>query len=500
MMNDAKKSDPGILPTSAANKGTRVPAELREGRAGIKRNPGGQSRGRTQSRVTVSQAAKRIRQFIRRKPQEKLTALLHHITQDALRAAYHGLNPESAPGVDGETWEAYGEGLKGRLPDLHRRVHTGAYRATPSRRVNIPKPDGGTRPLGVAALEDKIVQKAVVDNLLTPIYEAEFLGFSYGFRPGRRAHDALDALAVGIERRKINWILDADVSQYFDRIERDQLMEFLQRRIGDRRLLRLLSKWLRVGAMEDGQWLDTGRGTPQGSVVSPLLANVYLHYVLDAWVHRTWRPHKARGEMIIVRYADDFVLGFQYRSDAVRFQRDATARLAGYGLSLHPDKTRLIEFGRFAVANRKKRGQGKPKTFDFLGFTHYCRRTGGGKFGLGRKPIAKRMSRKLRAIKRALKRRMHEDERETAQWLGQVLNGWMNYYAVPTSYPHLRRFRYYLQWLWLRTLRRRSQKDSFEWERLRALSDHLWPRTRILHPWPDQRFAVRYGYLTRYSR
>jgi len=439
-----------------------------------------------------------MRQFIRRKPQEKLTALLHHITEDALRAAYCGLNPESAPGVDGVTWDTYGEGLEGRLSDLHRRVHTGAYRATPSRRVNIPKPDGGVRPLGVAALEDKIVQKAVVDNLLTPIYEAEFLGFSYGFRPGRGAHDALDALAVGIERRKINWILDADVSKYFDRIERGRLVELLERRIGDRRLLRLIGKWLRAGVMEEGEWTDTGRGTPQGAVLSPLLANVYLHHALDAWVHRVWRPQEARGDVIIVRYADDFVLGLQHRSDAVRFQRDATARLARYGLELHPDKTRLIEFGRFAAERRKRRGQGKPETFDFLGFTHYCRRTRSGAFGLGRKPIAKRMSRKLRALKKELKRRMHRDERENGQWLGQVLNGWLNYYAVPTSSPYLCRFRYCLEWLWMRALRRRSQKDSFEWERLRALCAQYWPRPRLRHPWPEQRFAVRHGY--RYSR
>ena len=493
MMYDAKKSDPGIVPTKGANKGGISPAEPLEGRAGIERNPGGPSTGRTQSRGTVSQGAERIGQFIAREPQEKLTALLHHITVDALRAAYYGLKPDSAPGVDGVTWEEYGEGLEGRLPDLHRRVHTGAYRATPSRRVNIPKPDGGTRPLGVAALEDKIVQKAVVDNILTPIYEAEFLGFSYGFRPGRGAHDALDALAAGIERRKINWILDADVSKYFDRIERGCLLAFLERRIGDRRLLRLIGKWLRAGVMDDGRWSDTGRGTPQGSVISPILANVYLHYVLDEWVHREWRPHEARGEMIIVRYADDFVLGFQYRSDAERFRRDATARLARYGLDLHPDKTRLLEFGRFAAANRKRRGQGKPETFDFLGFTHYCRRTRGGRFGLGRKPIAKRMNRTLQAIQQALKRRMHADERDTALWLGQVLNGWLNYYAVPTSYPHLRRFRYYLQRLWLRILRKRSQQDSFAWERLEALCEQLWPRTRIIHPWPDQRFALRYS-------
>ena len=492
-MNDAKKSDPGIVPRKATNEGARATEESLEGRAGIERNPGGTSTGRTQRRATVSQGAERIRQFIERKPEEKLTALLHHVTPEALRAAYEGLKPESAPGADGMTWEEYGEGLEERLLDLHLRVHTGAYRATPSKRVNIPKPDGGTRPLGVAALEDKIVQKAVVDNLLTPIYEAEFLGFSYGFRPGRGAHDALDALAAAIERRKVNWILDADVAKYFERIERGKLVELLQVRIGDKRLLRLIDKWLSAGVMEEGAWSDTGRGTPQGAVISPILANVYLHYALDAWVHRTWRPQEARGEVVIVRYADDFVLGFQYRSDAERFQREAAARLAGYGLELHPEKTRLIEFGRFARANRRKRGQGRPETFDFLGFTHYCRETRNKRFGLGRKPIAKRMNRKLQALKRELRRRMHEDKLATGRWLGQVLNGWLNYYAVPTSYAHLRRFRRYLTRHWMQTLRRRSQKDSYGWEQLEALCAKLWPRTQIRHPWPEQRFAVKYS-------
>ena len=340
----------------AANKGARALAESLERRAGTEGNPGGASTGRTQRRGSVSQGAERIRQIIERKPQEKLTALLHHVTPESLADAYRGLQREAAPGMDGMTWEKYGEGLEERLLDLHRRVHTGAYRATPSRRVNIPKPDGGTRPLGVATLEDKIVQKAVVDTILTPIYEAVFLGCSYGFRPGRGAHDALDALAYALDKRKVNWILDADVSKYFDRIDREQLLSFLAERIGDRRLLRLITKWLNAGVMEDCQWSDTGRGTPQGSVVSPLLANVYLHYVLDQWVVRTWRPTETRGEMIIVRYADDFVLGFQYRDDAERFLAALRARFAQFGLELHPDKTRLLEFGRYAAANRKKRG------------------------------------------------------------------------------------------------------------------------------------------------
>ena len=497
-----EKSDPGIVPRDerasaqsgkVANKGAQAPAETPQGRAGIKRNPGSRHTGHTQRWGSVSQGAERIRQWSERNPQGKLTALLHHITPEALREAYHGLKPEAAPGADGVSWQEYGQGLDERLLDLHRRVQTGAYRATPSRRVHIPKPDGGTRPLGVAALEDKIVQKAVVDNLLTPMYEAEFLGFSYGFGPGRGAHNALDAVTVGIERRKINWILDADVSQFFDRIDRAKLVELLGQRIGDKRLLRLIQKMLNAGVMEAGGWSDTGSGTPQGSVISPVLANVTLHYVLDTWVQRSWRPERARGDMIIVRYADDFVLGFQHRSDAERFLREARARFAAYGLRLHPDKTRLIEFGRFAEANRRKRGQGRPETFDFLGFTHYCRTTRQGRFGIGRKPIAKRMNRKLKALKQALCRRRHEDIVTTAQWLGQVLDGWLNYYAVPTSGPQLSRFRHYLQRLWMRSLRRRSQKDRFPWKRLEALSARHWPRVEIRHPWPNQRLAVSHS-------
>ena len=489
-MHDPKESDSAILATSPGNKAAGAVADWEERRAGTNENPGGRSTVRTQRRAAVSQGAERIRQFIARKPKEKLTALLHHVTPGTLRAAYDALKREAAPGVDGMTWDRYGEGLDERLLDLHDRVHAGTYRATPSRRVNIPKPDGGTRPLGVAALEDKIVQKAVVDNILTPIYEAEFLGFSYGFRPGRGAHDALDALAYGIEKRKVNWILDADIAKFFDRIDRDWILRFLGERIGDQRLIRLIGKWLRMGAMEDGQLVDTGKGTPQGSVISPVLANIYLHYVLDLWVGRKWRPQEARGAMIFVRYADDYVAGFQHRKDAERFLRDLKERLGQFGLELHPDKTRLIEFGRFAIADRKKRGQGRPETFDFLGMTHYCRQTRNGHFGLGRKPVAKRMSRTLKAIRAKLRQRMHADEVETGKWLGTVLRGWYNYFAVPTSYRYLARFELRVQREWLVILRRRSQKDRYPWERLQRLCDKLWPPVTVLHPWPTQRFAV----------
>ena len=455
-------------------------------------NPQGQSTGRTQCRATVTQAAERIRQFVRRKPQEKLTALLHHITPEALREAYYALKREAAPGVDGITWRGYEAGSEGRLHNLHRRVHTGAYRATPVRRVNIGKPDGGIRPLGVAALEDKIVQRAVVDAILTPIYEEEFLGISYGFRPGRGAHDALDAVAYAIERRKVNWILDADIRAYFDSISRDWLIRFLEHRVGDRRVLRLIAKWLRAGILEEGRQIDAGRGTVQGSVISPMLANIYLHYVLDLWAVKKWRPQEARGDMIIVRYADDYVVGFEHRDDAERFLRELKERFRGFELELNADKTRLIEFGRYAESNRRARGEERPETFDFLGLTHYCRRVRNGHFGLGRKPVRKRMNRTLKKIKRELRRRWHDDVMDIGRWLGRVLRGWLNYYAVPTSFPYPQQFAWRLRRIWIRVLRRRSQKDRFSWGWLLAIGSKLWPKLRIVHPWPTTRFVVNH--------
>ena len=387
----------------------------------------------------------------------------------------------------------YGEGLAERLLDLHGRLHRGgAYRAPPVRRVEIPKPDGGTRPLGIASLEDKIVQKAVVDVILTPIYEVEFLGFSYGFRPGRGAHDALDALAFGIERRKVSWIVDADLRAYFDTIPRDWLITFLEHRIGDRRVIRLIWKWLNAGVMDGGSWTDAGMGTPQGAIVSPVLANVFLHYVLDLWFHKKWRPNVPDGEAIIVRYADDIVVGFQHKRDAERYLRDVRDRLARFGLSLHPDKTRLVEFGRFATMNRRGRGAGKPETFDFLGFTHYCTTARRGRFRLGRKPVAKRVNRTLARIGEVLRKRWHHDIWEVGGWLGRVCVGWLNYFAVPGSDRYIRAFRRRLQRLWMRALRRRSQRDRFDWKRLERMTEIMWPRASIRHPWPDRRFAVKY--------
>ena len=493
MTNGLKKSDEAVRPVRAANKGARASAESPEERASTKGNPERQSTRRTQRRASVIQAAHRIRQAAERNPKERLTALFHHITPEVLHRAYFALKRNVAAGIDGVTWDMYGEGLEERLLDLHRRLHSGgAYRAPPVRRVEIPKPDGGTRPLGVAALEDKIVQKAVVDVILTPIYEVEFLGFSYGFRPGRGAHDALDALAFGIERRKVSWIVDADLRAYFDTIPRDWLVTFLEHRIGDRRVIRLIRKWLNAGVMEGGSWMDAGMGTPQGNIVSPVLANVFLHYALDLWFHKKWRPNVPDGEAVIVRYADDIVVGFQHKRDAERYLRDVRERLARFGLSLHPDKTRLVEFGRFALLNRRQRGVGKPETFDFLGFTHYCTTTRGGRFRLGRKPVAKRVSRTLARIGEVLRKRWHHDIWEVGRWLGRVCDGWLNYFAVPGSHRFIRAFPCRLRRLWMRALRRRSQRARFSWRRLVRMTDILWSRVSIRHPWPNQRFAVKH--------
>ena len=371
MMNGMEKSDSVRVAVKSANKGTAVPAESMERRTEPKGNPESQNMRRTQDRESVTQAADRIRRFVQREPRQRLTTLLHHVTVEALRWSFFELKKDAAAGADGMTWRMYEEGLEGRLADLHDRVHSGAYRATPSRRVNIPKPGGGTRPLGVAAIEDKIVQKAVTETILTPIFEAEFLGFSYGFRPGRGPHDALDALAVGITRRKINWVVDCDIRAFFDSVSRSWLVRFLEHRIGDKRVIRLITKWLKAGVMEDGEWRDDLRGTPQGSVASPILANVYLHYVLDLWFQK-WRSREVKGDTIIVRYADDVVVGFQHQWHAENFLNAVKERFRGFELSLHPDKTRLIEFGRFANRRRRVRGLRRPETFDFLGFTHYC--------------------------------------------------------------------------------------------------------------------------------
>jgi RNA-directed DNA polymerase len=488
-MNGLEKSDLPIVAKKPANKAATVAAEPVERRGGTKENADQQTTVRTQSREAVSHAQGRIRDAVARNRSEKLTALLHHVSADVLRAGYFSLKKTAAPGIDGVTWTAYAEDLEVNLRNLHARVHGGAYRALASRRRYIPKADGRQRPLGIAALEDKIVQAAVA-AILTPIYEAEFLGFSYGFRPERGQHDALDALAFGIGRRRINWILDADIRSFFDTISHEWLIRFLEHRIGDSRLVRFIRKWLTAGVLEEGRRIETVEGTPQGSVVSPLLANVYLHYVYDLWVQQ-WRRRHATGDMIIVRYADDTIVGFERQHDAARFLADLAARMAQFGLDLHPDKTRLLEFGRHAVANRRGRGLGKPETFDFLGFTHFCatRRNGGG-FVLGRTPIRQRMRAKLREIKDQLRATRHDGIDVQGPWLAQVLRGWMAYYAVPMSGSAISAFRHHIIERWLRAIRRRGQKHRLSWGRMKRIADCYLPNPRILHPWPEQRFLV----------
>ena len=490
MMYGLKESDSGIVASKPANNGLLSPAESVEQRPGPKGNPEHRRTGRAQKRATVSHEVDRLRQAAMRKPGERLVALLHHVNLETLRNAFLGLRKDASPGVDGVTWEEYAQGLDDRLVDLHGRVHSGAYRAPPSRRVYIPKEDGGKRPLGIAAMEDKIVQKAVTDNILVPIHETEFLGFSYGFRPGRGAHAALDALTVGVEQRKVNWILDLDIRGFFDNVSRDWMVQFLEHRIADKRLIRLITKWLNAGVMDGDDWSDTGRGTPQGAIVSPVLSNIYLHYVIDLWFHRKWRKHTTEGDAIIVRYADDVVIGLQHKQDAERLLRDLEERLARFGLELHPTKTRLLEFGRYAKANRKARGLGKPETFDFLGMTHYCATTLKGRFRMGRKPVKKRVTRTLRRVKDLLRKRWHDGEHELAAWLGRVFRGWLNYYAVPGSGMFLQAFRQRLRRLLLRALRRRSQADRTSWDRVDHLIGKHWPKVSIRHPWPAQRLTV----------
>jgi RNA-directed DNA polymerase len=489
VVNDPRKSDGPIVPTKSPNKAGQPAAEVAEGRWPTEGNTGEQNALRTQRRAGAPSALDRVRQAARRDKNARFTALFHHITIERLRAAFLSLEKRAAPGIDGVTWEQYQAGLEENLRDLHERLHRGAYRAKASRRVFIPKPDGRQRPLGIAALEDKIVQRAVVE-VLSAIYETDFLGFSYGFRPTRNQHQALDALAVAFLRNKVNWVLDADIRGFFDAIDHGWLVKFLEHRIADRRILRLIQKWLSAGVLHDGTWSASAVGTPQGATISPLLANVYLHYVFDLWVQQ-WRSRHAQGAVSVVRFADDFIVGFQRESDARRFLAELRERLRKFSLELHPDKTRLIRFGTFAALNRQERGEGKPETFDFLGFTHICGRTRDRRFLLLRRTIAKRMRATLHAVKSALMRRRHDPVPAQGRWLGSVVRGYFAYYAVPTNSEKLAAFRTQVLRAWLHALRRRSQRDQTTWERISHLADRWIPRARIQHPWPNERFDVR---------
>ena len=488
MMHGGGTSDPAIVAGKLANKAEQSVAEPVERRAGTEGNASQRNTHRTPSRASATQALERIRRTAKERKKERFTALLHHISPELLAEAFGDLKADATAGVDGLTCEAYEQDLEAKLADLHTRVHRGAYQPLPSRRAYIHKPDGGRRPLGVAALEDKIVQRAVA-TVLSAIYEEDFVGFSYGFRPGRGAHDALDALVVAIERRKVNFIVDADIRSFFDTVDQEWLIRFVEHRIGDKRIIRLIRKWLRAGVLEDGVVRVSEVGTAQGAVISPLLANIYLHQALDLWANR-WRQREAAGDMIIVRYADDFIVGFEHEGDARRFLDEMRARLAKFALSLHPEKTRLIEFGRFAADNRRRRGLGKPETFNFLGFTFICGKSRRGKFLVKRQTRSDRLRAKVKAVKKVLRRGMHRPIAKQGKWLGQVVRGYFNYHAVPTNRRALVAFRDGIIEGWRQALRRRSQRGAPTREWIRQLADEWLPKPLILHRWPNQRFAV----------
>ena len=472
-----------------SNKDEKPSAEREEERPLVKENTQQPNTPLTQSEICVSQGLAGVRKAAREHKEMKFTALLHHLTVDLLREGFYALKKKAAPGVDGVTWQEYETGLEDRLVDLHGRVHRGVYRALPSRRVYIQKEDGRQRPLGVAAVEDKIVQQAVV-TILNQIYEEDFLGFSYGFRPGRSQHDALDALSYALLKKKVNYILDADIKGFFDNLDQSWMIRFMEHRVADPRILRLIRKWLKAGVMEEGKRSEPETGTPQGSVVSPLLANVYLHYSFDLWVN-VWRRKWAQGEVVVVRYADDTIVGFQYQTDADSFLENLGERLAKFGLELHPDKTHRIEFGRFAEENRKRRGEGKPETFDFLGFQHISGKNRLGRFTVRRKTIGRRMRAKVRGLKQELHRRMHDPLPQTGGWLKSVVQGYFNYYAVPGNLDSLTTFRDRLLGCWWRTLCHRSQQ-SLPWRHMLTLGCRWLPQPRVLHPYPADRFAAHY--------
>lgn len=488
-----EESDGVVVPMNPSNKAEAAHAEAaerEEGRTPTKENVNQAHTLPAQNGKGVSQGLAGVRKVAKERKQEKFTTLLHHLNVELLRRSFLHLKKQAAPGVDGVTWGQYEQGLEDRLADLNSRVHRGTYRAQPSRRIYIPKADGKKRPIGIAALEDKIVQQAVV-TILNEIYEVDFCGFSYGFRPGRSQHDALDALSAAIQSKKVNYVVDADIQAFFDRMKHEWAVAFLEHRVADRRVLRLIQKWLKAGVSEDGEWSETDVGTPQGAVVSPLLANIYLHYVFDLWLE-AWRKKVATGDVIAVRYADDVVVGFQHRAEAERFLKDFQERLAKFGLALHPDKTRLIEFGRFAQANRRERGEGEAETFTFLGFRHQCGTNKNGSFVVWRRTVKKRLEAKLQEVKQSLKARMHEPIRQTGEWLRSVVQGYYQYFAVPGNLASLGTFRERIFRYWWRVLNRRSQRGWIPAERATRLISPWLPSPTVLHPYPLKRFCAKH--------
>ena len=491
-MHDTRESDNGIVPQKSSNQAQLCLREGVEGRPLTKGNTCQSPAARTQSRGPASRGLGRVRQAAKRDKHLQFTALFHHLTPQLLCESFYALERQAASGVDGVTWDSYKANLGENLRALHARLHQGRYRTQPLRRVFIPKADGTQRPLGIACLEDKIVQQAVV-SVLSTIYEGDFLGFSYGFRPGRSPHDALDALAVGLVKQKVWWVLDADIQQFYDTLDRHWLRRFLQHRIGDKRLLRLINKWLEIDIIDDdGQKTKPARGIAQGLVIGPLLSNLYLHYVFDLW-SQAWRKKRASGDVIITRFADDIVLGFQYQQEAAHFMSELTERLGAFGLTLHPVKTRLIEFGRFAAERRRQRGQGKPETFEFLGFVHICsQRHRDQRFTVKRRTIKKRMRKQLQAIKATLMRRRHDPVPHLGAWLRRVVQGHYNYYGVPGNMQSLKSFQGQVERYWFRALRRRSQRHRMPWSRFRSLAKRWIPKPCIVHPYPDTRFDARH--------
>jgi len=488
MMDDHGKSDSLGVPMKPPNNAGQPAAEVVEGSGLAKENSPDSHGNRTQGRTPSPDGIERVRQAAKRDRKQRFTALLHHVYDiERLRAAYLALKRDAAAGIDGETWRHYGEALEDNLRDLAARIKRGAFRASPVRRAYIPKADGRQRPLGVPTLEDKIVQRAVVE-VLSAIYEQDFLGFSYGFRPGRSAHQALDALAVGIEWKRVNWVLDADIRDFFGTLNHEWLVRFVEHRVADRRVVRLIQKWLRAGVLENGQRIRSETGTVQGGSISPLLANVYLHYVFDLWAQR-WRRRVAHGDVVVVRFADDFVAGFEHRKEAEGFLAELRERFTRFGLALHPDKTRLIEFGRFADQNRRGRGDGKPETFNFLGFTHSCSKTRKGRFTVQRQTMRRRWQAKLCALNAELRRRMHDPIPEQGAYLRSVMLGHTRYYGVPRNGPSLMAFRGALRRLWRAVLMRRSQTAFVSHARIARLAARWLPLPHICHPYPHQRLA-----------
>lgn len=493
-MNEHGESDSPIVSEKPANKvwlKHQPAAEPVEKRGLAKGNPSEQTSRRTQDRERLPSALGRIRQAVRKNREQRMVNLWHHVYDLArLREAYLALNRKGAAGIDGETWQMYGEDLEANLQKLSEQLRRGGYRARPVERHYIPKADGSRRPIGIPVLEDKIVQRATVE-VLNAVYECHFKGFSYGFRPGRNQHRALDALYMGLMKRKINWVLDADIRGCFDAIDHEWLVKFIEHLIADKRVVRHIKKWLKAGVLEDDVVRQSGEGTPQGGSVSPLLCNIYLHYVLDLWIDQ-WRGKQAKGDVIVVRYADDFVIGFQSETEARACLQELRERLAAFNLELHPEKTRLIEFGRYAAANRKRQGEGKPETFDFLGLTHFCDTTRtNGRFIIGRKTQSKRMCAKLKEIKAELRRRMPAPVPETGRWLRSVVQGYYNYHAVPRNLPMMTRFTRAALRYWWKSLRRRSHKSTCDWQRFyRRLARRWMPALRVMHPYPEHRLCV----------